>query len=468
MKNFRMDGERNHMPLRGCIRAANALLFIFLLGFAFTTNVVKAQTSPDTELTSAELPDTLTIADLTTYAYDNNPAILEARKEWEAQVERYRIETGYPDPQLMFTYFPEPIETRLGPQDWNASLSQKIPFPGKLGKAGEVVTAEARVARFKLDKTVRDVMVGIRESFFELSYIRKATSIVQKNMTLLDHIRKVAETSHAQDRATLTDVVKAQSQTGQLRYDALLLEELEATEVARLNGLLNRAPDTLVGTLAPEKVQALAYSVDEMYRLAEDHQEEIQIANARVEKADALFDLARYKNRPDFKLGLFYAGIGNPDVSVLPEDAGRDGFGIQAGMTLPLWFGKNKGRTAQAAARKQKAEAAKTRSINQAHTNIRAVYFRLDNARRLIELYRDDLLPQAAQSMEIAETWFAEGESSLTDFVEAQSVWYNFQLALTRAQADYGKYLARLERLVGQDLIQKRDRLSEEQAEEEK
>ncbi|MEA3232950.1 MAG: hypothetical protein U9Q05_14435, partial [Thermodesulfobacteriota bacterium] len=88
MKKFRVDGERNHMLLRGCMWAANALLFISLLGFAFTTNSVNAQTSPNTEAISTKLPDTLTIADLTTYAYDNNPAILEARKEWEAEVEQ--------------------------------------------------------------------------------------------------------------------------------------------------------------------------------------------------------------------------------------------------------------------------------------------------------------------------------------------------------------------------------------------
>jgi hypothetical protein len=51
--------------------------------------------------------------------------------------------------------------------------------------------------------------------------------------------------------------------------------------------------------------------------------------------------------------------------------------------------------------------------------------------------------------MEVAEVWFHEEESSFSDFVETQSVWYNFQLSLARAQADYGKYLARLERSVG-------------------
>ncbi len=395
------------------------------------------------------------VADLVTYAYQTNPKIAAARQKWKAVVERYRVSTAYPDPQVMVTYFPEPIETRLGPQDWNAVLSQMIPFPGKLSKAGEVVEADARIARLELDKTVRDVIVALRESVHELLYIRRAKQVVAANRELLDHMRKVAETAHAGDRATFVDVAKAQSQRAQLEYDALLLEELEATERARLNALLNRAPDAELGPLPEIPFQPLAYSLDEIHELAAKRQEEIRIAEARVAKARAKLDLARYENRPDFKVGLFYAGVGEPDVANEPDDAGRDALGVQFGMTIPLWLGKNAGRTAAARAEMERARALKVARINDTDAAIRSVYFRLKNAERLVTLYRDELLPQAAQSLDVAETWFQEGEGSFSDFVETQSVYYNFQLSLARAEADYGKFLARLERLTATSLTRR-------------
>jgi outer membrane protein TolC len=232
----------------------------------------------------------------------------------------------------------------------------------------------------------------------------------------------------------------------------LLLDDLEQTEIARLNGLMNREPDMAVGKLQPEPDLPVSYRLETIYQLAEAHQQEIQIAIVEVEKAGKKVELARYENLPNFKLGLFYAGIGTPDVASPPPDAGDDALGIQAGVSLPIWFGKNKGRVGRARAEMKKAEAAKTARITDTRTRIRAVYFRLQNAKRLTELYRNDLLPQAAKAMEIAETWFREKQSTFSDFIEAQSVWYNFQLALARARADYGKYLARLERLVGQSL----------------
>jgi cobalt-zinc-cadmium efflux system outer membrane protein len=434
------------------------IIFIIITAFVTggSTSRLFAEEQPSKAQLDARLKQTVTVADLVSYAYRTNPSILSAKEAWKATVEKYRLAAGYPDPQFTATYFPEPIETRLGPQDWNMNLSQVIPFPGKLSKAGEVVQVEARIAKLDLDKAVRDVTVSIRESFYEFMYIRKAKLVTGENIQLLNHLRKIAETTYADDRATFFDVVKAQAQTGQLRYDAILLDELEMTEQTRLNGLLDRDPDAEFGRLEAGTLQSLAYSVQEIYRLAEDHQEEIQIAKTQVEKAETKVDLARYQNLPDFKVGVTYSAIGKPDVSNPPSDEGRNAYGVQFGLTVPLWFGKNKSRVGRARAEMEKAKAMTSLRINETQTKIRELFFRLENARRIMELYGKELLPQAAKSMEIAETWFRQGESSFSDFIETQAVWYNFQLAYARARADYGKYLARLEGLVGQNLTRKK------------
>ena len=398
------------------------------------------------------LTGTLRLADLIDDAYAHNPSIEQAREAWRATVENYRVTTGYPDPQLMVTWFPEPIETRLGPQDWNAQISQMIPFPGKLSKAGELVAADARIARLKLDMTVKETLLAVQESYYELWYIRQAKTVTEHNARLLDHLRKISETAHADNRATLTDVIKAQSQSGQLQYDALLLEELEQTEITRLNGLLNRSPEAAVGQLETPTLAPLAADVETIYGLAEANQEGILMAQVGVDKGDTKVSLARFQNLPDFKVGLFYAGIGEPDVPVQPRDAGRDAIGLQAGISIPLWFGKNNSRVDKAMAEKSMARAEKVVRVNAVRTQIRTLYFKARNAQRIVSLYETDLVPQAARSMEIAEVWYREGESSFTDFIETQSVWYNFQLALARAKADYGINLARLERMAGQQL----------------
>ena len=268
----------------------------------------------------------------------------------------------------------------------------------------------------------------------------------------------MGETAYAEDRAALLDMVKAQSQVGQLRYDILLLEELDQTEQTRLNTLLDREPGAEFGELVMANPGPVVFQLEEIYRLAEENLVEILMAETKVKKEEAKVDLARYRNMPKFKVGAFYSSIGTPDIMTPPPDAGRDAFGVQFGISLPFWFSKNRGRSGLAQAEMKRAKAEKTVSINRARGEIRALFFRFKNARRLMDLYSNELVPQAARAMELAEVWFRAGESSFSDFVETQSVWYNFQLSIARAQADYGKYLARLERLAGTSLTQRKDR----------
>ncbi len=425
---------------------------MIILGFWGLTSLGWSAEPDGLEQLEKKLSEGASLSDLITYAYRVNPSVKAAREGWKAVIERHRVVTAYPDPQLMATYFPEPIETRLGPQDWNVTLSQGIPFPGKLSKAGELVEADIQMARLELDKTLRDVIVNIRQSYYELLYIRYAKKAVALNRDLLDHLRKVGETAYAQDRATFLDVLKSQSQVAQLQYDRVLLEELEQTEKVQLNSLLDRPPGAQIKLLDGEILPPVVYKLDEIYGLASQYQEEIQMVETQINKARARIGLAKYEYLPEFKLGLFYAGIGKPDMPVQPRDAGRDAIGVQFGISIPLWFGKNAGRLEEARAEAQKAQFMKITQIKNTNAQIRNLYFRLQNSERLVRLYRDQLLPQASQSMEIVETWFREKQGSFSDFVETQAVFYNFQLALARAKADYGKYLALLERVCGRGL----------------
>ena len=426
---------------------------VFFLALAWSLNAAvwaASETVPPQNTASQT-----SLADLVNRAIKANPKIDQARNMWRAAIEKYGVVTGLPDPQLMVSYFPDPIETRLGPQDWNVSLSFTIPYPGKLARKGIVARTDARIAQLKLDKAIRDVVVAVRESVHELTYIRKAQQVADANAKLLDHLRKVSETAHAQDRAAFIDVIRAQSQTGQIRYDKLLLSGLEQAEVARLNALLDRPPDTPIAPIAPETLQPIVYTLKQIYTLAETHQDEIRITHAQLDSAMAREDLARHTNRPNFKVGFFYAGIGEPDVRTPPPDAGEDALGVQLGVSIPFWLNKNKGRVAGAKAKVRAAQAAHKVRINQTRADIQRLFFRLTTAEQTLALYRDELLPQSAQTITLAETWFREGQSSFSNFVEAQAVWYNFNLALARAQADYGKFLARLEKIAGRSLTHK-------------
>jgi outer membrane protein TolC len=428
-------------------------MFFAIPALVFFAIVVSLAQAADDELTvlEARITGSPSLRDLLSLVYQASPEVKAAKASWRVAIEKNRVETGYPDPTITTIYYPYDPSRDWGNKRVEAMFSQTIPFPGKLAAAGRVAETESQMARLELDRTVRDVAVKIRESYHELQYIREAVRIADHNRLALEHLRKIGETAYAQNRTALYDVLKAQSQSGQVQYDMLLLEELERTEITRLNALMNRSPEAVIGPLQDEPLAPLVYGLNDIYALAEIHREEIRVAAAGVDKSRAEADVARYQNLPEFMVGFKY----EYDAPETPDVSANNMYGIQFGMTLPIWWEKNSGRREAARAGTEKAAALVNVQINEAHALIRETFFRLKNAERLVTLYRDQLLPQAAKAMETAEIWNREGQGSLTDFVETEAVWYNFQLALARSRADYGKYLAKLEGIVGISLTGK-------------
>ena len=395
------------------------------------------------------LAATAGIEDLIAAARDRNPSIASARAAWKASIENVRIVSALPDPQLTLTWFPAPIETRLGPQEWTAMVSQQIPFPGKLSAKEEIAAIGAVMARLRTDQTFREIVAEVKTAFYELAYIRKAREIAGKNLEILNRFQGMAESAYAQDRTLFVDVVKAQSQAGQVRYDLLLLEDLEETQITALNGLLNREPRAPIGRLSGGTAFPALPSLDWLFQTAEERQEAIASAGQAVRKAERENDLARYSYYPDFRIGATWSGIGEPNVTTPPPDAGDDAFGIQFGISIPLWSGKNRGRVLQSQSVVREKRTLRDKIVNETRTNIRTLYYKARNSFRQTELYERDLLPQALRSLEVSETWFREGEGPFSDVLESQSAVYNFQLSLARAQSDIGKNMAQLERLIG-------------------
>jgi outer membrane protein TolC len=398
----------------------------------------------------------LFLPDLLKYAYESNPSVTASKESWKMFIENYRLGKSYPDPQLMMTYFPSPIETRLGPQDWNLTLSQSIPFPGRLAMKARVLESDTKISRLRLDQTIKTLVTAITAAFYELVYIQKAVEIARVNFKFNQELLTISHNAYAGDRAVFYDVAKARAQTAQIQYDILLLEELERTEKAGINTMLNRSLGADLGTAQELVFRDIVYSLDEIYELSTVNQEDILIADERIQKTGHEILLSKYDVLPSFKLGLFYAGIGDPDVPAPPRDAGDDAVGIQLGLTLPLWFGKNRSMVNRALAGKRKAEADRQTVANQTKERISRLWFKLQNARRLIVLYEENLVPQSLRSLQTAETWFRQGQGSFSDFLEIQATAYNFQLSLARARADYGKALVGLEQMAGVVLDKKK------------
>ena len=177
------------------IRYFNIIYFCLL---AFTV-MIAGMSAPDEA-------QAFSLQDLIKYAAENNPRLKAARLEWARVIQKYPQATSYDDPMLAYTYPIEKIETRLGPQEHILMLNQKFPFPGRLGLQGDVIAEEVEIARTLYEKEVRNVIVAVKKSYYELYYIDNAIRLTEQNKKILEHLTNIS-TNESVEKASFRNVL---------------------------------------------------------------------------------------------------------------------------------------------------------------------------------------------------------------------------------------------------------------------
>jgi cobalt-zinc-cadmium efflux system outer membrane protein len=382
-----------------------------------------------------------------------NPRLSAARSRWLAARQRPAQARSLPDPMVTYTEMLEPIQTRVGPMERSLQLSQPIPFPGKLTAAGAAASEQACVKELEYHIALRDTVAEVKVVYAELVYLHRAILIVEQNQALAAQLAEKAAAAYAQqgepaeDTLTLFDTLKAQSSLAQLAYDRITLVELLRAEESKLNALLSRAPLQPVAGPGPLRFRRLAASREELFRIARARRQEIQAAVHEVRAAGHAARLARLSQVPDFSIGVQYSFIGGAATPV--AGSGDDAVGLRLGFTLPIWGAKNRARIEEARHLERAARREQRAATDDVMARISRIYFRMQNAERLVQLYEGSLLPQAEEALRISEQWHDTGRDTYGRLLEARMVWLNFQLASQRALVDHEQMVARLEQLVG-------------------
>ena len=405
-------------------------------------------TTPDQTDVSTLFAETLELPNLIRVAVNRNPKVVAAKARWQATVEQYPQVTALPDPMFMYGYFLRNVETRVGPQRHRVSFSQAFPYPGTLDAAGEVVKKAIEIEQVKHEQVIRDLIVQLKLSYHELVYLQQAVGLTQQNQELIASILTIATARYAEGKTILNDVLKAQSQLAQLEYDLILLAELQRVERANINGILSVPSTTSLGATVPVAYELLDVTLADVEKQALAKRQELRIAALTIEKATKGVALAELQTKPMLKFDLMTIETGEALMLDAPG-SGKNPFSIGFGITIPWSDLKNSSKVREAQQNHEAVTANKRVLEDETKVALQKVYFRLENARRLVELYETTLIPQAGAAIEVAETWHQEGPKSIAGFLETQSVWLNFNLARLRAIADYQQNVARLEKLVG-------------------
>ncbi len=227
---------------------------------------------------------------------------------------------------------------------------------------------------------------------------------------------------------------------------------------AKLNDLRDRSASTAILPAVLPKGEEIRLDYMLVREVASQTRPEVTAADARIAAAGARIKLAEKKYRPDFKVGVTYtfvdrrddpAGVINP-----PDGNGDDIFGIQGGVSVPIWRKKLKAGTVEASERESAAREAKRDVLAEVESAVGDLIQRVPLTWQQLRLLEDILVVQAEESVQSAQSGYVSGTFNALDLLDAEHVLFEAETAIARARADYAIRVTQLEGEVGGPLEQ--------------
>lgn len=392
----------------------------------------------------------VTLEEVYALAHTHSPRLHAARLMADALARREPSAGLLPDPVVQLGLMNLSLP-RLG-TDMATSMvpsiqaMQMIPFPGKRSLMRRMAERETAIERTGAEEVSWEVRTDVARSFYELYAADRQLEVMRTTLALLQQFETVAKAMYGAGTGRQSDVLRASVEVARMDADITRMTAMRASAAVMLNALLDRPTDTPVPTPAlpalpaevPDRITLLAWAEETRPLLAA---EELGVDLAATELA-----LARKEVWPDLTLGLQYGQR--------PGEMGTERMGsVMLGFSVPIYAGKRQ--------RLQREEAALMEGAAQADlgqmramvdAEIGELLAEQRRATSLIQLHREEVLPQARANVESSFSSYRVGSVDFMTLVDAQMTVNEHESELFALIGEYGTVIARLEHAVGRTL----------------
>ena len=387
----------------------------------------------------------LTLRDLIDEALKNSPEILAS--QYRASASGYRIPQAksLPDPMFMFGYQNEGWNRySFGDMQmswWMFSASQMIPFPGKLALKGEMASKESEGLRASYESSRLKVVTRVKELYFDLFLAYRNIDLIRERTALFSKIEDAAVARYSSGMGLQQEVLMAQTE----KYMLLEKEEMQKQRIqsleAMLNAALGREVSSPLGRPAEPSSNAYVRDMDALLRMAYENSPEIRSRQKMIGAAEVKVRMAEKEYYPDFTF------TGN-----VMKRTGEfeDMWSLTTAINVPIFY-----RTKQRqAVNEAKASLSEARSELEAAklmvaSNMRDNHSMMKTAERLMELYRDGLIPKTYQDFEASLAGYVTGKVEAITVISRLKALLDFETFYWGQFVEREKAAARLEALAG-------------------
>ena len=388
-------------------------------------------------------------------AWQTNPSVASLTEKIEAARQRVPQAGVWADPMLAVEYSNVPVDTfALGDHPMSGvqlKLQQTFPFPGTTGKRKAVAEAMTGVARFDLKEKQNQIRAMVKRAYWNLTLVRHLRVITEQHVQEIDDLVVSVNSRYQTGAAGQHDLLRLMVLRDRLIDDLDDFNRKEATVLASLNTLLNRAPDEPVQT--PAKVEPAVVSMPEQEAWdSAQKSHPLVLAKTEQAKADRLgAERASYEGWPDPTVWVGYRfreEITNPQGMV--TDKGIDFFTAGLSIPIPVFNGSRWGAAErEKLAQKRSAQSDRAAIAEQIRGELRTAYASWQRAISKSKTYAETIQPVQKQTLQATLAAYQVGRADFTSLYAAEVGLLDVERELIKAKSETWIQQANVETLVG-------------------
>lgn len=413
-----------------------------LSGLALLVTLAAAEAAEPPEVDPSTLTTPLSAEAFTEAVLAHNAGLEAMRQAVSAAVAQIRPAGALEDPTFSISAAPRTFRSAMGATG-DVELSQPLPWWGTLDARKQVARATAEAAGHDLDALRLRLGALARGAFSDWAFVYRALEINTANQSVLTELRNVARIRYATGQGPQEDVLQADVQRALLKQQRLEWERQRSVVQARMNALLDRLPHAAVPPPAelPTSMDLPAEEILAQRALAHPQLAQLEAQREAAQAQERLADKERY---PRFGVSVGYDNMWS-DPTMRP----------MVGLSLTVPIDQAKYRASIDAAHAQARRSASTLEDQRASllANLSADYASVQQSAQSLALYRDELVPLARNTLEVARAEYGSGKGDFLNVLTAEQHRLDTEIGLARTESEYYQRLAELEQASGGGLL---------------
>ena len=402
------------------------------------------------------------LATLVTAAVGNNPELKSSQARWQMFANKVKQASSLDDPMFMFKLqnmlAREPFVFNKDPQSAKViGISQQLPFWGKRAIKQEVASFEAESYKWVIEERKLELARMVKETYYQIWAVDKSMEIVDKNLRILADFVTIAESKYSVGQGVQQDIYKANLEKSKMLDMQITLKQQRKSLEANLNYLLYRPGNTRIGTIPDFSLPQLSLSSEQLNQTALEKRPQIKSLASLTNKGQASHRLAQKEFYPDFNLSFEYM-FKEAIATEMVTDPGYNMFTLGVTFNLPFQQEKRRAMLAESTSETTMATEELNGLKNTISYTINDMLAQLESRKKLIELYKGGIIPQAEQSLESAVISYRVNKVDFLTLLDGRMSLFTYERELYESQAEYMMKLAQLEAAVGFDSAQPPER----------